>query len=266
MSVSLRALLITLILAAVAWTTREVTSFSFLPLVDDDVNMFYNPHLGAPDAERLRWMATDFSYVHRYMPLGWLGFSAVYAVTGLDPWGYHAAGSSFTPSTRYLCFLFSSRYFAGLPRVPPSANGRWPRDSQQLLWAVHPLRVETTAWCSGLLYAQAGCLGMLGVLARMAELRARISGARGAGLYLALGWLAYLASVMTYPVALFLPFALMVVDHAWLAGNRPVPRPVRRAVRFGGALYGLTAVAALALTIHATRDRIRCMAQGGPPF
>jgi hypothetical protein len=251
MTVSLRALFITLILAAVAWTTREVTSFSFLPLVDDDVNIFYNPHLGAPDAARLRWMATDFSYVHRYMPLGWLGFSVVYAVTGLDPWGYHAAGVLLHAANAVLVFLILEQL---LRRFAANAGDRdrvTAAGLASLLWALHPLRVETTAWCSGLLYAQAGCLALLCVLGRLAELRTRAAQARGANLRLAMGWLAYLASVLTYPVALFLPFALMVVDHAWLAGAEPVPARVRRAVRSGAALYALTAAAALGLTVYA---------------
>jgi hypothetical protein len=251
MTVSLRALFVTLILAAVAWTTREVTNFSFLPLVDDDVNIFYNPHLGAPDAARLRWMATDFSYVHRYMPLGWLGFSVVYAVTGLDPWGYHAAGVLLHAVNAVLVFLILEQLLRRFAASSDDSDRVVAAGLASLLWALHPLRVETTAWCSGLLYSQAGCLAFLCVLGRFAELRVRTAGAPRARLFLGLGWLAYMASALTYPVALFLPFALAVVDHAWLAGSGTVPAPVRRAVRSGAVLYALTALAALALTVYA---------------
>jgi hypothetical protein len=252
MTVSLRALFITLLLAAVAWTTREITSFGFLPLVDDDVNIFYNPHLGAPDPSRLHWMATDFSYVHRYMPLGWLGFSLVYAVTGLDPWGYHAAGVLLHAVNAILVFLVLDQVLRRFEGGSPDRDRVICAGLAALLWALHPLRVETTAWCSGLLYSQAGCLALLCVLARFSELRALSRGRRGrAAICLGLGWLAYLASMLTYPVALFLPFALAVVDHAWLAAGAEDATRARRAARMGAMLYGMTAVAGVALTIYA---------------
>jgi len=250
MTVGLRALCVTLILAAVAWTTREVTGFGFLPLVDDDVNIFFNPHLGAPDASRLRWMATDFSYVHRYMPLGWLGFSLVYAVSGLDPWGYHAAGVALHALNAVLVFLIIGRLLRRFGHGAPERDRIACACLAALLWAVHPLRVETTSWCSGLLYSQAGFLALLCACGRLAELRARDEGRRGwAGAYFVLGFLAYVLSVLTYPVALFLPFALALLDHAWLAGGDNAGP--RRAARLGMAVYAVAAVAGLALTVHA---------------
>src|ERR1035438_3385585 len=95
MTSRLRALLVLLLLAFVAWTYRDALDFGFLPLADDDANIFVNPHLSAPGGSALWWMFTDVGYVHRYMPLGWLGFSVTYAGSALDPAGYHAANILF---------------------------------------------------------------------------------------------------------------------------------------------------------------------------
>jgi len=249
MAAGFRALVLALILAAVAWATRPIPTFGFLPLVDDDVNIAFNPHLGIPDGARLRWMFTDFSYVHRYMPLGWLGFSAVYAQSGLEPSGYHEADLIFHAVNAVLVFILLEqllrRFAAGAsPRRQILAAG-----AATLLWALHPLRVETTAWCSGLLYAQAALFALVAVLARLAELRDRVTGQRSrAAAWFALVWLAYAASVLTYPVALFLPFGLAVLDFAWLRG---APRPAARAAGIGALLLMLTAGGGLFLTVHA---------------
>jgi hypothetical protein len=250
MSVSLRALIIALLVAAVAWTTREVTGFGYLPLVDDDVNIFYNPHMGAPDAARLHWMATDFSYVHRYMPLGWLGFSLAYSVSGLDPWAYHAAGVLLHAVNAALVFLLLGQLLLRFEGGAAEGDRLVCAGLGALLWALHPLRVETTSWCSGLLYAQAAFLALLCACAHMAELRALAEGrrVRGALLFGAV-CLAYLASMLTYPVALFLPFALVVLDQAWLSG--PAGGAARRTARLRSAFLCLASLAGLFLTVHA---------------
>jgi hypothetical protein len=248
MTVSLRALFATLIIAAVAWTTREVTNFGFLPLVDDDVNIFYNPHMGAPDAARLHWMFSDFSYVHRYMPLGWLGFSLAYSFSGLDPWGYHMADIVLHGANALLVFLALELLLGRFAPGAPERQRTVAAGLATLLWALHPLRVETTAWCSGLLYSQAAFFALLGVLCRFSELRARAeSHGLKAALLLAAGLTAFAASVLTYPVALFLPFAMLLVDRRWIDSTPGA----RRTVALGGAAYCAVALAGLALTLAA---------------
>ena len=78
-----------LLLAALAVNLR-VLDFGFLYLRDDDVNVTLNPHMGGIELARLRWMFTDWSYVRRYIPLGWLNFSLTYEFAGLNPKPYHA--------------------------------------------------------------------------------------------------------------------------------------------------------------------------------
>jgi len=249
MAARLRALVLVLIVTAVAWTTRPIPGFGFLPLVDDDVNIAFNPHLGAPDAARLRWMFTDFSYVHRYMPLGWLGFAAVYARSGLDPAGFHRADLLFHAVNAVLVFVLLEQLLRRFAAAAPAPRQVLAAGAGALFWALHPLRVETTAWCSGLLYAQAGLFALVAAVARMAELRERVRGRPGrAGAWLALAALAYAASVLTYPVALFLPLALAVLDRAWLRGAAPGPR---RAAALGLGLLLLLAGGGLVLTVWA---------------
>jgi hypothetical protein len=248
----LRLLIVVLILAAVAWTTREVPGFGFLPLVDDDVNIAFNPNLGAISLARLHWMFTDFSYVHRYMPLGWLGFSAGYTVSGLDPVGYHVAGVILHALNALLVFgvlrLLLERFSPGAP----AADREMGAGIGGLLWALHPLRVETTSWCSGLLYAQAGFFALLYARAHLGELRWLAEGRAGRSrLLFFAGFAAYAASVLTYPVVLFMPFGLAVLDVAWVRGLGERRRALLGILALRVAAMGAAAAIGLALTVYA---------------
>src|SRR5258708_25061676 len=90
-----------LIIVACVFVYRHAISFDFVSL-DDDVNIFFNPHFGLPDLERIRWMFTDVEYVHRYLPLGWLGLSIVYVFSGLNPLGYHGLLIALHAANSYL--------------------------------------------------------------------------------------------------------------------------------------------------------------------
>ncbi len=210
-----------LVLAAVAANLR-VLGFGFLYLRDDDINVALNPHMGGLGVERLRWMFSDWSYARRYMPLGWLGFSATYEWAGLEPGSYHAvslvllaanAGLLYALLLRLLALFASTRRESGL--------GEWEVGAAALAaawWALSPLRVETTAWISGNLYGQATVLLLASLLAYLRGYGA--TGARRA-LWISLAAAAYAGSLLTYPLALGLPFLPSVgLDWLW-ARSRP---------------------------------------------
>ncbi len=244
MSARLRALVVLLLLCATAWTFRQVPAFGALPLVDDDTNIFFNPHLSAPGVHSIRWMFTNLDYVHRYMPLGWLGFSVVYVLSGLDPAGYHIANLALHGLCAWLLFLLVARLLGRFSPGEPEGDRLLAAGAAALLWAVHPLRTESVATCSGLLYSQALFFALLAVHARLSEHEARARGAPCAG-WLALGFMAYAASVLTYPVALFLPPALLILDLAW-TGGRP-----KKGMLAGFAAWSLVAAGSVALNIVA---------------
>jgi protein O-mannosyl-transferase len=210
-----------LVLGALA-VNLKVLDFGFLYLRDDDVNVTVNPHMGGLSAERLAWMFTDGSYVRRYIPLGWLNFSATYQFAGLNPAAYHAVGLAL------YCFnaLLVLRVMARALRTfaPGRAAGLTPWDVGAAalaagLWALSPLRVETTAWVSGNLYGQAAALLLASLLAYLHGYES--AGARR-GLLLALSCTLYCCSLLTYPVALGVPVLLVGLDWLYSRG-RPVP-------------------------------------------
>ena len=109
-------------------------------------------------------MFTDVDYVRRYIPLGWLGFSVVYAGWGLSPVAYHAANLFLHVANTVLLFW-----------VLVSVLRRW--EAAGFSWSIAcaacsarplvapSLRAESVGWISGILYGQAGFFALISVLA-----------------------------------------------------------------------------------------------------
>jgi hypothetical protein len=201
-----------IVLAALCLNAR-VTGFGFLYLRDDDVIVTLNPHMGAVTAERLRWMFTDWSYARRYIPLGWLGFSATYGAAGLDPLLYHLVGLVLYLLNCTLVFVLSL-HAVRLARIAASSAGLgpWEVGAAALAagwWAFNPLRVETTAWVSGNLYGQATALLLV---SGCSYLRSWMTEGLHRALWIALSAATYAASLLSYPIGLGIAFVLLGVD------------------------------------------------------
>lgn len=202
--------------ALAAWNAREVLGFAFVAR-DDDINLIFNPNLGPPSSPSLAWMFTDAAYMRRYVPLGWLAFSEVYAFSGLSPTGYHAATLAFHAINTLLAFAV---LLALVRRFGSPVGDGWQTTAAAAgaaLWSLHPLRAETIGWCSGLLYAVAGFWALLCLLAYLKTHEdGGTSSARRAWLLVAL--LAYAFSVLTYPVGISLVAVLALID--WTVWDR----------------------------------------------
>jgi hypothetical protein len=237
-----------LLLCALALNLR-VLDFGFLYLRDDDVNITLNPHMGGLDWDRLRWMFTDGSYVRRYIPLGWLNFSATYEFAGLDPRPYHAVALALYLVNTALVFILvvhALRLFA--QGGEGEALAPWGVGAAALAsgwWALHPFRVETTAWVSGNLYGQSMALLFVSLIAYL-RTYSSAGGRRAGWLCLAAG--AYAASLLTYPVALGVPVLLIGLDWLRSRGGRA---PAFRRLLVEKAAFLVPLAAVLAVTVAA---------------
>ncbi|HEY1848379.1 MAG TPA: hypothetical protein VGG37_04190, partial [Opitutaceae bacterium] len=226
---------------------RPVLHYGFLYLRDDDLNVALNPNMGAVTLSRLHWMFTNVAYVRRYIPLGWLDFSATYTLAGLDPAPYHAVGLALFLLNTALVFgllLRAVRLFGA--RRSPGGLGPWQVGAAALAtawWAFSPLRVETTAWVSGNLYGQAAALLLLSLLS---YLRSYTSSSRGA--WVGVSAALYAASLLTYPIALGVPGLLIGLD--WLRTRTDARVPFGRLLAEKAAFL-VPLAAMLAVTVAA---------------
>jgi tetratricopeptide (TPR) repeat protein len=174
----------------------------FLP-VDDGEYLTANPVVARGlTADGIRWAFTAVGYASNWHPLTWLSHMLDVSLFGMDPRGHHLVN--------LLLHALAALLFCNLLRA---ATGR-PGASlaAALLFALHPLRVESVAWAAERKDVLAGLL-FLATLRLWLRHLARPSPPR----YLAAVACAA-ASLLAKPTGVTLPFALLLLDH-WPLGR-----------------------------------------------
>lgn len=117
---------------------------------DDPTYVQYNISIRNLDSNLLRWAFTDFTTAW-WMPLTWISFALDYRIWGLNPAGYHLTNALLHAVNTGLVVLIANRlYRNALPDTDSSSVHSWVYPATLLLagllWALHPLRVESVAW------------------------------------------------------------------------------------------------------------------------
>src|SRR5437773_8464299 len=146
-----------------------VTVAAFLPALqnqfvswDDDENFLDNPHYRGLGWTHLYWMWT--THLGHYIPLTWMTLGLDYLLWGMNPVGYHLT-NLLLHAANAVVFFFVVRRILALALPGPSERGHALAVSAgfaALVFAIHPLRVESVAWAterrdvlSGLFYLSA---------------------------------------------------------------------------------------------------------------
>src|SRR5256712_1442074 len=147
-----------------------VTFATFLPALhnqfvnwDDDKNFLENPHYRGLGWTQLTWMWT--THMGHYIPLTWMTFGLDYLLWGMNPRGYHLT-NLLLHAANAVVFFFITRRLLTRALPSPSERGHALTVSaafSALVFAIHPLRVESVAWATerrdvltGLFYLSAG--------------------------------------------------------------------------------------------------------------
>jgi len=171
---------------------------------DDPGYVVRNPHLGPFDARFFAWAFTVFRQGN-WHPLTWLSLGIDRALFGNAPWGYHLTNVLLHGTCTLFVVLVVEALFA---------RGLGARDDRSLVaaavaglvFALHPLHVESVAWVSerkGLLCGVFYVAALLCYL-RFAEHRRR-------SWYLAcLG--SFFLALLAKPMAVTFPLVLLILD------------------------------------------------------
>lgn len=155
---------------------------------DDVVFLVKNSAYKGFGASNLAWMLTARMGGH-YHPLTWLSYALDHALWGADPFGYHL--------TNVLLHAANAAAFFGLARrLLPS---RAAAALAALLFAVHPLRVESVAWASER-------RDVLSALFYLLTVRDYLDGKKGRSLVF------FACSLLSKAVGVTLPLALLILD------------------------------------------------------
>jgi len=245
-----------------AGIVAALTFVVFLPTVangwvawDDDTNFLANPHYRGLGTAQLAWMLTD-RHAH-YMPLTWLTLGLDYVLWGMNPAGYHLTSIVLHAANAGLVSLVALR----LMRLAlPGAGGAALRTGSglaALLFAVHPLRVESVAWVTERRDVLCGIFYLLTLLAYLRYCRAGRRGAYATSLALFACALLSKSMAMTLPVVLLLLDAYPLGRRAW---REKIPFFVLSAVaavlaviaqRTAGAMVALGLLQRIAIAVYA---------------
>src|SRR5437899_8802984 len=191
------------------------TFAAFLPTLqnefvgwDDVTNFLENPDYRGLAWTPLRWMWT--THLGHYIPLMWMTLGLDYLLWGMNPFGYHLT-SLLLHAANAVVFFFVVGRILTLALPSPSGRGHALAVSAgfaALVFAIHPLRVESVAWATERRDVLSGLFYLLTILV---YLQACERGERGRGWYWAAIGL-FAGALLSKSMAVNLPVVLVILD------------------------------------------------------
>jgi tetratricopeptide (TPR) repeat protein len=207
-----RNLIFTLVLCTIALYFR-VRHFEFVG-DDDPLYVASNIYvLHGLNLHSLRWALTAAPNGN-WHPLSLWVQMLIASVFGTGPGAYHVVNMLLHALNAALLYLFLRR----------STGRTWPAFITSLLWAVHPMRVESVAWISELKDVLSGAFWLLAMLAYLRYSHRRTIG--GLGVVTAF----FTLSLLAKPMGVTMPEAFLLLDYWPLGRSRQAlpTEPVRR--------------------------------------
>jgi len=142
------------------------------------------------------WWALTTTHFSNWHPLTWLSHMAAWSAFG--PWagGHHLVNVALHLANTLLCFFF----------LKAATGAPWRALLVALLFAVHPLHVETVSWLSDRKALLAALFWWLTLHAWLAYVQ------RGTARAYRLALICYVLALMAKPMAVSLPIVLFAVD------------------------------------------------------
>jgi Flp pilus assembly protein TadD len=247
-------LLVALVTVAAYWPTLGSGFVAW----DDNFLIVGNPSYRGLDWSHLRWMLTAHPLGH-WVPLTWMSLALDHAVWGMRPLGYHLTSLALHVLNALFVFRLALTL---LPRATALTGSplRAAATGAALLFALHPLRVESVAWITERRDVLSGAFFLLTLLAYLratgttgARRRRLLAGATGL----------YALAVASKSIVMSLPAVLVLLDLYPLRRLPPDPRrwgdPDLRPVwieKLPFAVLG-AAAAAVILATHAAGGQVR---------
>ena len=216
----------TALLAAIAVVYAQTLGFSFVYL-DDPRYVLGNPVV--PDGLTLRgvaWAFTD-SFDGNWFPITWTSHMLDVEIFGVDPAGHHATNVALHAANTLLLLAVLRRL----------SGDFWPSAFVAMIFALHPIHVESVAWIAERKNLLSTFFGLLAIGAYERFARRR----EGRWLWASTVLLAF--SLMSKPMFVTLPFVVLLLDY-WPLRRWPGER-VSRLLAEKLPLFALSLVSCL---------------------
>jgi len=203
--------------ALVTFVAFAVIQNNWFVELDDMENFHNNVAYRGLGWRQICWAWTTFQ-LGVYQPLTWMLAEVEYAVSGVNPRGYHLASAFLHTGCAVVLYVFT---FSLLSYCHVASGSRKPRGNDRfvasglatVLFAVHPLRVEPVAWASGQGYLPCVLFAMLSVLCYLRAQGATESpSSRSTARWLVASIVLFAASLLSKAASLGLPAVLLVLD------------------------------------------------------
>ncbi|KAF0146397.1 MAG: Tetratricopeptide TPR2 repeat protein [Nitrospirae bacterium] len=187
---------------------------------DDEQYIIYNSHIQTINFNFIKWAFFDF-YAANWHPLTWFSHALDYAVWGLNPLGHHLSSIILHGLNTMLVIILIIKLLNSAKTNHSEKDILALAIITGLLFGLHPLHVESVAWVSekkDVLYSFFFLLSLLSYLGYALDYRNRQRDATSFHLiyanrkYLAAIGL-FALSLMSKPMALTLPFVLLILDY-----------------------------------------------------
>jgi tetratricopeptide (TPR) repeat protein len=180
---------------AVAAIYLQTAWFEFVNW-DDDQYVFGNTRV----RQGLSWASAAWAFVaveaSNWHPLTWLSYLLDASLFGMWPGGYHLTSVAWHLATTLLVYLLLRRL----------SDEVWRPALVAMLFAVHPLHVESVAWISERKDVLSACFGLLAMHAYVSYVRAP-----SVGRYLLVA-AAFACSLLSKQMLVTLPALLLLLD------------------------------------------------------
>jgi len=182
---------------------------------DDDWSLLENTSYRGLSWAQLHWMFTTFHTGH-YQPLSWATLGLDYLLWGMNPRGYHLTSLVLHALNALLFYLVALRLLSAAIDGGAALPGRQAGIGlaaafAALLFAIHPLRVESVAWATERRDVLSGFFLLATVLLYLRAVKG-CAGASGPRLWMGAAVLSYAASLLSKASGMTLPVVLLILD------------------------------------------------------
>ena len=177
---------------------------------DDFETIVANQNFRGFTWSHLRWMFTTFHLGH-YQPLSWLTFSLDYLLWGVEPFGYHLTNILFHSANAVLFYFLTRRLLAIAAPISNAVVLHLAAGFAALIFAIHPLRVESVAWATERRDVLSGFFLLLTVLSYLKAVGPETKKTSW-GRWIAVTVILYVLSLLSKASGITLPMVLVVLD------------------------------------------------------
>jgi protein O-mannosyl-transferase len=196
------------------------TFVAFLPVLqngfvnwDDESLLVNNLNYRGLGWQQIRWMFSTF-HMGPYQPLSWITYGLDYVLWGMNPVGYHLT-NLILHCANAVFFYFVSRRLMALALAMPIREGSWRLATSAafaaLMFAIHPLRVESVAWATERRDVMSGFF-FLGTIYCYLRANSSPDDDTQSQRWLSAALVTYVLSLLSKATAMTLPVILLILD------------------------------------------------------